>query len=216
MPPKPHGTQRRIIGATLVGEIKCHGPSTSPEPQRCNLRFAGEPLEIGKHSGDELFPARILRCQRGGKEIDKIAEPSRRLRANLLPARRADGLSNSPCRRRNALWSASTSASNLRRPVAFWAAIPRRWSRSIVLSAIAYVYLVRTRLCRNPTTCRLLVSLPPPAIASRPYPGSWRTEDRGDRWLPSRLKTPGEISGGDTLPTPFSRKGWLRRRSCVA
>src|SRR5258708_29713684 len=46
---------------------------TAPEPQRCNLRFAREPLEIGKHGRDELLSARILRCQRGSKEMEKIA-----------------------------------------------------------------------------------------------------------------------------------------------
>src|SRR5882672_12341649 len=73
MPPKPHGTQRRIIGATWVGEINCHGSCTTSEPQRCNLRFAREPLEIGKDGRDELLSARIMRCQRGSKEIEKIA-----------------------------------------------------------------------------------------------------------------------------------------------
>jgi hypothetical protein len=57
----------------LVGEIKCHGPCIASEPQRCNLRFHGEPLEIGKYGRDELLPAWILRCQRSSKETEKIA-----------------------------------------------------------------------------------------------------------------------------------------------
>ena len=40
---------------------------------RGDLRFAREPLEIGKHGRDELLSARILRCQCSGKEIEKIA-----------------------------------------------------------------------------------------------------------------------------------------------
>src|SRR5258708_13183376 len=42
--------------------------------------------------------------------------------------------------------------------------------------------------CRNPTTCRFLVSLPPQAIAPNPHPGPSQTEGPGDRSLPSRQK----------------------------
>jgi hypothetical protein len=41
---------------------------------------------------------------------------------------------------------------------------PRRWSRSIVLSVTADLYLVQTRIRRNPATRRLLVSLSPRQI----------------------------------------------------
>jgi len=40
--------------------------------QRCNLRFARESLEIGKHGRNELLVARILDVSVGGsKEIER-------------------------------------------------------------------------------------------------------------------------------------------------
>src|SRR5260370_8375993 len=75
MPPKPHGTQRRIIGATWVGEIKCHGPCTAPEPQRCNLRFAREPLEIGKH-GPAMRPPELRRSTPSKRKVGTVVQPA--------------------------------------------------------------------------------------------------------------------------------------------
>jgi hypothetical protein len=63
----------------LVDEIKRHGPCTASESEPYNLRFARKPLEIRKHSRNDLLSeqillsAQILRCQRSSKEIEKIA-----------------------------------------------------------------------------------------------------------------------------------------------
>ena len=48
------------------------------------LAFARKPLEVGKHGGNQLLPARILRRECRRKEIEEVAGFFRR----LMPVRR--------------------------------------------------------------------------------------------------------------------------------
>ncbi len=91
----------------MIGEIKCHGPCTASEPQRSDLRFASEPLEIGKHGRDELLPARILRIA----EDDGLALGTRGHRS-YAAARRASGKSVLSYKRRISLLSNRSSSTS--------------------------------------------------------------------------------------------------------
>ena len=91
----------------MIGEIKCHGSCTALEPQRRNLRFASEPLEIGKHGRNELLSARILRMAEG----DSLALRTRGHRS-YAAARRASGKSVLSYKRRISLLSNRSSSTS--------------------------------------------------------------------------------------------------------
>jgi len=104
----------------------------------------GEPLEIGKHGRDEFLSARILRSQRGSKEIEKIAGPSRRLPANLPPVRQSDGIPIHPAE------DAKTFHSPRRRPAAAEGRWPSGGHPAVLIKIDRFVRHDSSALCSDP------------------------------------------------------------------